>query len=110
MHIYFLIDGSDCSESRDDIVSAMTGWLEESRSSAKLINDEGAEQLGLSIETQRAKTLAKPLMFLYGLAREYEQEFVVGYVGEQDEREDVCYFGFEEGKPEVDEIMMYLGL
>lgn len=113
--IYFLIDGSDFSEQKDLIVEAIQQWLEESRSSAQLINREDPHHesqwlLGLEIDTKRPKTLAKPMDFLYSLAQEYEQEFVVGLSDENQQREDVCYFGFEEGKPSLDEITMYLGL
>lgn len=111
MHIYLVIDGSDYSECREDIVNAINDWLTESRSSAVLINSaDDQELLGLSIDTNRKLTFNKPLEFLYSIAQQHEQEFVVGLFDEQQQREDMCYFGFEEGKPDLLEIAAYLGL
>mgnify|MGYP000094285535 CR=1 FL=1 len=112
MHIYLLIDGSDYSECREEIVAAIELWLTESRSSAVLINnlDDSEDLLGLSIDTNRKLTFKKPLEFLDSLAQQHQQEFVVGLFDDQQQREDICYFGFEEGKPDLLEIASYLGL
>ena len=43
------------------------------------------------------------------MAKAYKCDFVVGYV-EQSEREDVCFFGHEEGRADAFEVACYLGL
>ena len=111
MHIHLLIDHSDYCECREDILNAINHWLTESRSSAVLIDSSDNEDLlGLSIDTNRKLTFNKPLEFLYSIAQQYQQEFVIGLFDEQQQREDICYFGFEEGKPDLLEVASYLGL
>jgi hypothetical protein len=113
--IYFLLDGGDADVDRDAIAAELETWLTESRSSAELINSEDPSGeldwlLGLQIDSKRPKTIAKPMQQLYAIAVAHELECVVGQYGDDGEREDVCYFGFEEGKPNIDEVMMYLSL
>ena len=83
MHIYLIIDGSDYSDCREEIVSAINDWLTESRSSAELINDSSDQDLlGLSIDTNRRLTFNKPLEFLPALLATFKLqqyfEFVAG--------------------------------
>lgn len=113
MHIYFFIDGSDFSEVHDNIVNDLSSWLTESRSSATLINEAAPDDdnhwlLGLCIDTNNKKTLKKPLDFLYTIAKIYKQEFVIGLFDKEKRREDICYFGDEEGKPDLNEVTNYL--
>ena len=113
MHIYCLIESHDFNDDISplisDIESAINDWLTESRSSAKLIKDLDAELFGLSIDTNKKLTLKKPIDQLNIIAQDFKIDFVVGlYKG--DEREDVCYFGFEEGKADLGEIANYLGM
>ena len=67
--------------------------------------------LGLSMKLKNKFKLKDPLNFLYEIAKKYKCEFVVAeYNAENDIREAVCYFGFEEGRPDMYEIANYLGL
>ncbi|MES9861225.1 MAG: hypothetical protein ABW157_18010 [Candidatus Thiodiazotropha sp. LLP2] len=55
------------------------------------------------------------LLRLYGIlifeSKEYKRDIVLGIVNkETDLREDICYFGNEEGKPDFYEISGYLGV
>ena len=54
--------------------------------------------------------LKDPLSFLHGVAKDHKVDFVVGFFEENGDSEDVCYFGHEEGKPDIVEIANYLGL
>jgi len=117
MKIYLYLDNDDAGAVRDlaeSMVAAMATWLIASRSSAALVDcHEGGRSgrdIGLTIDTNRRSTLAKPLDFLYELATAHQQEFVIGIVDEQAVYEDICYFGFEEGKPDIHEVASYLGL
>ena len=52
-----------------------------------------------------------PLKKLYAIATKQKIEFVVGIVDDKTgESEEVCYFGKQEGMPDVFEIANYLGL
>lgn len=113
MQIYCLIDSHDFDEDVsphiETIETAITDWLTESRSSAKLFKDLDAEQLGITIDTNKKLTLKKPIDCLNTIAQNHKFDCVVGFVA-GDKREDVCYFGFEEGAPNIGEIANYLGL
>ncbi len=120
MKIFLFLDSHDTDEVSEPMAAAITHWLEKSQSSAVLINaqaSQGAEgtrsdwDFGMIIDTNKKATLAKPLNFLYDQAREHRQEFVVGLIDEATGRyEDICYFGYEEGKPDMFEFASYLGL
>ena len=113
MDIYCLIDSYDFDEdvapNAPAIITAIENWLAESRSSAQLINKQDEQQLGLSINTKRVQTLKKPIAFLFTLTEQWPLDFVIG-VDNNGEREDICYFGKEEGHPDISEIANYLGL
>lgn len=120
MKIYLYLDSDDVDEISvvaELLVTDVNVWLKESQSIAVLVNaqDEPGTRsdwdLGLTIDTNKKAVLAKPLSFLYGLAKTYKQEFVVGIHDEGNASyENICYFGHEEGKPDVAEVACYLGL
>jgi len=111
MHIYFYLAGDDLEQSAEPIAEAIAQWLEGNETTAQLVNQQDDQMLvGLTLETGKKAILKEPLNFLYDLAKVHKQEFVVGMLDEQGNREDVCYFGFEEGRPDINEIGEYLGL
>ncbi|MCF6281368.1 MAG: hypothetical protein L3J28_04010 [Candidatus Polarisedimenticolaceae bacterium] len=120
MKIYLHLESDEIDEVAEAIITAISDWLKEGKSGAQLVNsnvDEGAEggrsgwDIGLTIETSKKSILAKPLNFLYELAKKERQEFVVGIYDEaKASYENVCYFGYEEGKPDPYEVASYLGL
>jgi len=120
MKIFLLLDSHDTDEVAEPMSAAITEWLETSQSSSAFVNAQtntGATgtrsdwDFGLTIDTNKKATLAKPLNFLYDQAKEHKQEFVVGLYDEDTASyEDICYFGYEEGKPDMFEIACYLGL
>lgn len=65
---------------------------------------------GLLVWVKKAEQLKMPLNFLYGLAKTFKLEFAVSLEEENGGWEEVCYFGHEEGKPDVFEISCYTGL
>lgn len=113
MDIYCLIESDDFETEvlpqAEAIETAITAWLLESRSSATLFKDLDQALLGLRIETNKKATLKKPLDFLNSLSKPFSLNFVVGLF-EQDEREDICYFGIDEGRADIGEIANYLGI
>lgn len=121
MKIYLYIDGADLNEIGAPVAEAISDWLANTGSKAQLVNrgpEDGANQtrvgdwdLGLTIETGKKADLKAPLAFLYELARQQECDFVVGiYDAQTGQPENVCYFGHEEGRPDLFEIASYLGL
>lgn len=119
MHLYMTIDGSDELEQLSEPVSsAITNWIGTNKKHIQLINKIAQEiselpdeALGIEITVQTKNALRKPLEFLYGLAKEHKCEFVIGVFHPQTgAKEDVCYFGHDEGRPDVDEIANYLEL
>ncbi len=123
MDIYIYIDGSDLEEIADGISSSIESWLSESKAQAVLVNqisepdetmcnkDLPDWELGINIKICKGKELKGPLNFLYGLAKEYKRDFVLGiFSSETQVTEDICFFGNEDGKPDVNEISSYIGI
>jgi hypothetical protein len=123
MDLYIYIDGSDLEEMADGISSSINDWLIKSNTKADMVNhvhgrnetqrdvDLPDWDLGINIKISKGRDLKGPLNFLYGLAKEYKREFVLGIVHKEGEiKEDICFFGYEEGKPDFYEISSYLGI
>ena len=123
LHIY--IDNSDIEPSRLDEIYApiseeISSWIGEKKSIQSLsspIEPEGIEsdnderKLGISIQIKSKHKLKDPLKFLYSIAKTYKCEFAIAEVcSTSNEVEDVCYFGYEEGQPDLFEIANYLSL
>lgn len=119
LHVY--VDNSDLELSRleeitQPICNAMSDWINTQKLPAQLLSepsqlDAGEGQLGLSIHVKSKYKLKEPLNFLYTLAKKYKCEFVISQVcPDSGAVEDVCYFGFEEGRPDLFEVANYLSL
>lgn len=109
MKIYMYVDNPDLGENEQAMVDAIAQWVGEDNPHAKFINARDDEWiLGIELEMKNRKFLAEPLNAMHKLALKYKCDFVVGYI-EDGEKEDVCYFGKEEGKPDLFEIGSYLG-
>lgn len=115
MKLYILLDDESPDEVADKLMQAISVWLAEGDIDAQAVDlregDAEDWQLGINLEAKRKAALKQPLEFLYKQAKKMEREFVVGlYDKETGDREDVCYFGHEEGRPDLDEMALYLGL
>ena len=66
-------------------------------------------EVGIEMETKKAQKLKEPMEFLQTLANRYRCDFSIGVI-ESDGYRDVCFFGYEEGKPHYTEIANYLGM
>ncbi|MES9963339.1 MAG: hypothetical protein ABW116_07340 [Candidatus Sedimenticola sp. 20ELBAFRAG] len=120
MKIYIYAESDDLEAIAEPMSEALERWVKKSESNVSLVNerhqpdeDETGEpfwNLGVNLEAKRRSDLKKTLEFLYGLAREYKCEFVVG-LGSSDKgpAQDICFFGHEEGKPDAYEIANYMG-
>tara|TARA_R110001592_G_scaffold238227_2_gene497723 strand:- start:8896 stop:9270 length:375 start_codon:yes stop_codon:yes gene_type:complete len=107
------------------IAKAITEWISEQKQNIVLLsslkeadndthNNEKTPEtlpLGICIRLKSKFKLKEPLNFLYSLAKVYKCEFVIAMSSEDTGAlEDVCYFGYEEGRPELFEIANYLSL
>lgn len=118
MKIFVYIDAQDLDDLEDmatEVEAAITTWVQDCDCTAEAINtvdvETGEQLLGLRIDTSKKAVLKKALDFLYDLAKQYEQDFAVGYLdADSGAAHKVCYFGNEEGRPDISEIGSYLGL
>jgi len=115
MNLYVLLDHDEPQALADDLMAHINNWLRDSELDAKALDirseNSNEWQLGVQFECQRKMVLKQPLDFLFKLAKKMECEFVIGcYDKASGNREDVCYFGYEEGRPDMDEVGIYLGL
>ena len=98
------------------IAEAMSQAIEAKTLKAQLIDqreDEDLEdwKLGIRLNIKKKQWLKEPLHFLHNLAKEHKTDFVLGIIdADTREEEDICYFGHEEGKPDLFEIACYIGL
>lgn len=111
MKVYFRIDAPDFGEQTEDAITALDEWAAARGEHATLVNENDGSTwaLGADMTIKAAKQLIEPLNGLYAFAKTYRCDFVVGYF-DDDQQEDVCYFGHEEGKPDAFEIGCYLGI
>ncbi len=111
MKIYMLAEQNELDEIAAALVEQIESWLQANPGPCQLVSPgDEAFEVGLILETSKKIALKEPVNFLYTLAKEYKAEFVVGMINEDGSREDVCFFGFEEGRPDINEIGQYLGL
>lgn len=122
MNIYILVDGSDHDDYADEFISAVELWIKNGQGNVCLLNHKQPLasdaktyslppwELGITFSTNKKAKLKGPLTFLYGLAETLELDYVVGtQLEEGGSRQDICYFGFDEGRPELSEMASYLG-
>lgn len=92
------------------IIDAITKWIGE-KSYAYTLSPEEHSKIGMSLKVKSKFKLKDPLNFLFDLAKAHQCEFVISIIDEASkEAEDICYFGNEEGKPDMFEVANYLGL
>lgn len=80
----------------------------------KIIDNSDSEhcedwQLGIEQPIKKSKQLQTPINFFNDLGKEFKLDFEIGSV-ENDKREAVSYFGFEEGHGDPFMIAQYLDL
>ena len=128
MELQIYIDTSDLEPDRLKeisplILKSISDWISEQKLSITLISNPTAymnkeqednladEKLGVHIQVKSKFKLKEPLNFLYTLAKTYKCEFIIAMVdSDSGELEEVCYFGHEEGRPDLFEIANYLSL
>ena len=111
-NIFIQVESDNLQDVGASIASAISAWEAEKDTGAHLLDERDGERyaaLGINIQVRKTAGLKEPLRFLYALAKEHKCDFVLGvYDGER--KDEICYFGHEEGKPDVFEIANYVGL
>lgn len=118
MKVYIYAESDELYAFADPLAAVIEEWARP-KTNAKVANRQqqdgtpcltGREfEIGLDIETAKPEKLKDALNFLQQQAETYQCEFVVGLV-EGDSYRDVCFFGYEEGRPDVHEIANYLSV
>ena len=128
MDLFIYLDGSTSESAQYAKVSqpigeAIAEWVEQNPKNVEQVDQRNTETdadtlttsefpaLGIHLTVKRKAELKAPLLFFYTLAKQHKQEFVLGTVDKKTgAAEEVCYFGFEEGKPDAFEVSNYIGL
>lgn len=114
MKVYFLLDDEEPESVANQLMVAINTWLEAEQLAIEVIDErpeDGSEWLlGLQFDCKRKAAMKQPLEFLFKWAKKAERVFVIGIYDKSGSRENVCYFGYQEGCPDINEVAMYLGL
>jgi len=111
MKIYMLAEHDELDEIAEALLAQIAEWQKEQAENIQLLSpSEESLDVGIMIETSKKFALKDPVNFLYQLAKENKAEFVVGVQADDGSRENICFFGYEEGRPDINEIGQYLGL
>jgi len=115
MKIFFHIDNAELADIAEPVQAAIVSWVQDCDCTAQVVCERDSDDeilvLGMTLDTGRKAVLGKALDFLQGLAGKYQVDFAVGFIDADSGRaHKVCYFGHEEGRPDIDEIGSYLGL
>jgi hypothetical protein len=118
LNIYIFAEHDEIEELVEPLTASLVAWAEPKTTiSWVLRTDETDEaprtkreiEIGYELSISKTQKLKDPLNFLYTVAKEHKCEFVIGLV-EDEKYQDVCFFGHEEGRPDMFEIAHYLGL
>ncbi len=113
MRIFIHVDTPDMDAVAEPLVTAIGNWIAGCNCTAQVVDDaaaSGERVVGLRIDTGKRAVLKTALDALHGLAQAHAIDFVVGYLDDAGTAHKVCFFGNEEGRPDIAEIGSYLGL
>ena len=115
MDLYISVISDDLAKIEEPVLEQLVRWIGDRTEGIALVNEaaiDGVEGvLGVTITINSTAKLKKPLNFLYSLAKEHKCDFVIGSIcADSGDKEDVCYFGHEEGRPDMFEVGSYLEL
>ncbi|MFT5718259.1 MAG: hypothetical protein ACI9T7_002466 [Oleiphilaceae bacterium] len=120
MHLHIYIDAAnleegDLNKMHAPVSESISDWVGGTKKNMQLLSQLSETgdtlKLGMSLEIKSKFKLKDPLNFLYTLAKEHKCEFAIAIISTNTgDSEDICYFGFEEGRPDLFEIANYLDL
>lgn len=88
------------------VSKAIGAWLADGQEGVEPLPPEQGP--GLLLEVKSKFDLKLPLNTLYSISKQQKCNFVIGHSDSNGEREDVCFFGHEEGRPDLFEVASYL--
>ncbi|WP_320821898.1 hypothetical protein [Reinekea sp.] len=118
MHLYMLAEHDDLDDFAEALYQELLLWAQPKTTIQAVYRHDDGEQpslskrsieVGLELTISKAQKLKDPLNQLYDFAKQHKCDFSVGII-EDNQRSDVCFFGFEEGRPDMFEIANYLEL
>lgn len=109
------LEDGDLEKMFKPVSASIATWIGEGKKNIKLLAEQSEADdsimLGVCLEVKSKFKLKDPLNFLYSIAKDYKCEFAIAIVSpDTGDSEDVCYFGFEEGRPDLFEIANYIDL
>lgn len=111
------VEGTDLDDFAKPVSSSINEWIKQSGSVASFVDEttdidgESRRNLGIHLRIRKKGEMREALKKLYEVANKNKCEFVIGVVDEKTGlSEEMCYFGYEEGKPDAFEIANYIGL
>ena len=113
MDLYIYVDGEELEDIVEPVSLSISDWIGDRTEGLSLVNQQDGDgvTLGINITINEKAKLKKPLNFLYKIAKENKCDFVIGiFCPDTGSKEDVCYFGHEEGCPDMFEVANYLEL
>lgn len=125
MDLIIYLDGSDLEPEQNKEISLqldndISDWITKGQKNtyslaAEIKQSEAVpkekSKTGIRLQLKSKYKLKEPLNFLHAQAKKHKCEFVVAqFYPETGDIEDVCYFGYEEGRPDLHEIANYLSL
>jgi hypothetical protein len=123
MDLTFYIDSDDFDDIKQAALVQLLEWFEDNTRKIQLLVEpsgldlaqedeiECIEKLGLQLTISRKSQLKQPLQFLYDLALSLPCEIAFGAINPKKQiSETICYFGAEEGKPDLVELGTYANL
>ncbi len=125
MKIYMYAVSDDLDEIMVPVAGSIGQWLaqDDNKVEATLVNQPEAEVVGIHLQLKKTLHLKEPLNTLNRIAKQHKCDFVLGLLPDtnegldvnevpeaEEDREDICFFGYEEGKPDMFEVACYIGL
>lgn len=118
MNIYMFAEQDELDDIRSALAVELSQWSEPKTTvtfvnrdadSAETPNTKRSIELGIELTLSKVQKLKEPLNALYKMSKAHHCDFVVGII-EGESYQDVCYFGDQEGRPDMFEIANYLGM
>jgi len=109
MYLSIYTESPELADCREAAEAEILEWLKDFPARCEAVQED--ERLGSRLEVKKNSQLKNPLNFFYGVAKFHKLEFVIAMQDEDSgDWEEVCFFGYEEGRPDIFEVACYLGL
>ncbi|WP_299974487.1 hypothetical protein [uncultured Pseudoteredinibacter sp.] len=108
MQLLIACHDEELLEHKSELDEQLETWVKDNEHFSTVLDERSC---ALLVQVKKAEQLKLPLNFLYKMAKQYKLEFAICQLDEESsEWEEVCYFGNEEGRPDIFEVACYVGL